>query len=56
MDQAKFSTFRTRAAQEGIELPDPLPQERPLKVWFASVCDLPLEAFTEFDLARSCRC
>jgi hypothetical protein len=47
--------FRILAQEQGLILPEPLPQEWPLEQWFASVIDTPLAEFTEFGLARACR-
>ena len=49
------TTFRALAQEQGLVLPEPLPQEWPLEQWFASVIDTPLADFTDFDLARACR-
>lgn len=48
-------TFRRLDEQQGVRLAEPLPQDWPLEKWFASVYDLPIDRFTIFDLARSCR-
>jgi hypothetical protein len=48
-------TFRILDEREGIYVPEPLPREWPLQNWFACMYDVPLEAFTDFDLARSVR-
>jgi hypothetical protein len=48
-------TFRTLDEQEGFYLTAPLSREWPLEKWFASLYDVPLHQFTDFDLARSLR-
>lgn len=48
-------TFRALDESQGIYLTAPLPQEWPLERWFATVYNLPLEAFTLEDLAKACR-
>ncbi len=55
MESSDPVTFRILAARDGITLPDPLPQDWPLEKWFAAMFDVPIEDFSVFNLARSCR-
>lgn len=48
-------TFRSLAQEQGVTIPEPLPQQWPLEQWFASIINTPLAEFTHFDLARACR-
>ena len=54
-DHAEATTFRSIAQEQGIVIPEPLPQDWPLEQWFASVVDTPLAEFSAVDLARACR-